>query len=225
MEEGVLTTLKKCKLFSDVKEEVIISIAENFMEESECEKNYVIFDEKKYTRSLVIIIKGKASVTKDVDNKKILMSVLGAGDLFGMASLFYEKDYFLTTVTALEKTSMLTISKENLTKIFSLYPNIGENYIKILSEKIHFLNSKIGFFTASRTLGKVSELILTNLNSEKNRCVLPYSVTSLANVLNIGRASVYRAFDVLEREGIIKRSGKIIDILDFDSLNAYALTS
>lgn len=182
------------------------------------EKNDVIFSEHKYTRSLVIIIKGKASVTKKSGNQEILMSILSASDIFGMATLFYEKENYLTEITALEKVTMAVIDKENLMKIFSEFPKVSENYITILSEKIHFLNKKISTYTKQENIQKVAAFIIQNMNEEKTQAALPYSITSVADALNMGRASVYRSFECLENEGIISRDGKNIIINNITAL-------
>ncbi len=218
MKNSVLKLLSECPIFKNIPEDDLCAIAENYASLSVCEKHDVIFSENKYTRSLVIIIKGSASVTKQSGNSKILMNILKKGDIFGMATLFFEEENYLTQITALEKVTMAVFSKENVQKIFSLYPAVSENYITILSEKIHFLNKKISTYTKSETIQKVASFILQCADDEKKQSVLPYSITNIADALNVGRASVYRAFDTLENDSVIKREGKKIKILDLPAL-------
>ncbi len=218
MKKSILKSLSDCPLFNGVSEKELCEIAEKYMTVSVAEKNDIIFSENKYTRSLVIIIKGRASVTKHSGKTNILLNILSKGDIFGMATLFYEKDSYLTEITALEKTTLAVFSKENVKKIFALYPDVSENYITILSEKIHFLNRKISTYTKSETVQKVASFILQYTDEEKSHSVLPYSITNIADALNVGRASVYRAFESLENDGIITRKGKIIIINDFEAL-------
>ena len=218
MKKSVLTLLSQCPIFKNISEDDLNTIVENFAEFSVCEKHEVIFSENNYTRSLVIIIKGSASVTKQSGNSKILMNVLKKGDIFGMATLFFEEENYLTQITALEKVTMIVFSKENVKKFFALYPVVSENYITILSEKIHFLNKKISTYTKSETIQKVASFILQYVNEDKTVSDLPYSITNIADALNVGRASVYRAFDTLENDAVIKREGKKIIILDLSAL-------
>lgn len=218
MKKSVLESLSECPIFKNISEDDLCTIAEKYASLDVCEKHEVIFSENNYTRSLVIIIKGSASVTKHSSNSKILMNVLKKGDIFGMATLFYEEENYLTQITALEKVTMAVFSKENVKKIFSLYPAVSENYITILSEKIHFLNKKISTYTKSETIQKVASFILQYADKDKNVSDLPYSITSIADALNVGRASVYRAFDTLENDSVIKRDGKKIKILNLSAL-------
>ena len=218
MKKSTLEALKKCKLFKTLSEDALNYITENYSVMSSCDKNEIIFSETSYTRSIVIITKGRATVKKKGGSGKILMNVLNTGDVFGMAAMFYEQENFLTEITAAEKVSLMTISKENLINIFSEFPAVTENYITILSEKIHFLNKKISTYTKADASQKVASFILQCEAADENTVTLPISITDIADALNTGRASVYRAFEAFEKNGIIKRKGKTITILNKEAL-------
>ena len=218
MKKSVIESLSACPLFKGLSAAEIMSVTSQFMTLSVCEKNNVIISENNYTRSLGIIIKGSATVVKHSGDTQILMSILKKGDIFGMATLFYEKENYLTEIRANEKVTMAVFDKEKVRKMLSLYPAVNENYITILSEKIHFLNRKISTYTRAETIQKVAFFILQNTSAEKNEVTLPYSITKVADALGVGRASVYRAFETLENDGIISRDGKKINILNVDAL-------
>lgn len=54
------------------------------------------------------------------------------------------------------------------------------------------------------------------------RFLLPKGVTGLSQTLNMGRASLYRAFDVLTAQGLIRREGKALWIPDWEALRQAA---
>ncbi len=218
MKKSVIESLSACPLFRGLAIDDLKTLASEFITISVCEKNEVIISENNYTRSLGIIIKGSATVIKHSGDTEILMSILKKGDIFGMATLFYEEDSFLTEIRANEKVTMAVLSKDNVRKMLSAYPVVNENYITILSEKIHFLNKKISTYTRAETIQKVAFFILQNADEEKNEVMLPYSITKVADALNVGRASVYRAFETLENDRVISRDGKRITILDVNAL-------
>ncbi len=218
MKKSVVESLSACPLFKDVCADDLKKLTNEYMTLKVCEKNDIIISESNYTRALGIIIKGSATVIKHSGDTEILMSILKKGDIFGMATLFYEEDSFLTEIRANEKVTMAVLSKENVRKMLSAYPVVNENYITILSEKIHFLNKKISTYTRAETIQKVAFFILQNADAEKKEVSLPYSITKVADALNVGRASVYRAFETLENDNVISREGKKITILDVDAL-------
>ena len=121
MKNSVIESLQQCPLFRNIPKDELKIIAENYAQFSSCNKNEIIFSENNYTRSLVVITKGSASVTKHSNNSRVLINILKKGDIFGMATLFYEEENYLTQITALEKVTMAVFSKENVKKIFGVY--------------------------------------------------------------------------------------------------------
>ena len=221
MKKTVTDALSKSPLFKGLYNEEIINITNEYTNTKIFEKNEIIISENNYTRALGIIVKGSATVRKHSGDAGILMSILKQGDIFGMATLFYEKENYLTEIRANEKTEIVFFLKNDIIKMFSEYPIINENYITILSEKIHFLNKKISTYTRADTIRKVAYFILQNADELKTEALLPYNITKVADALNVGRASVYRAFESLEENNVIIRNGKKIKILDIDALEKY----
>lgn len=221
MKKSVIDSLSTSPLFKGLGTDDLIKLTNEYMSVRICEKNEIIISETNYTRALGIIIKGSASVIKHSGQSEILMSILKKGDIFGMATLFYEEENYLTEIRAKEKVTMAVFSKENVRKMLSFYPQVNENYITILSEKIHFLNNKISTYTRAENIRKVAFFIIQNKDDKKMEVTLPYSITKFADALGVGRASVYRAFETLESENVISRDGKKITILDFSALEKY----
>jgi len=81
----------------------------------------------------------------------------------------------------------------------------------LLSDKIRFLNRKIAFFTSGSTEKKLAGYILS-LPIENNTVKLDMNMSKLASSLDIGRASLYRAFESLEENCFITRENNLIKI-------------
>lgn len=177
-------------------------------------KHTDILTPQNYSECLFVILKGKASVWKSTDKGKILLSFLGPSDVFGMATLFSDNKGFENTVTASEDCRLLFININELTDLFTEFPQIAINYISILSQKIHYLNSKIESFSTpsptSRLYKKLNEF--ADIQGS-NTIILEESYTDLASSLSFGRTSLYRAFDELEEKGLILKNKKTITIL------------
>ena len=82
----------------------------------------------------------------------------------------------------------------------------------LLSEKIHFINKKLAAFLEGEASEKLLRWLI-NVSDGEREFTLPCSVSKIAGMLGIGRASVYRAFDSLSERGIIIKEGKNITIL------------
>ena len=221
MKKSVIDSLSASPLFKGLGPQELIKLTNEYMSVRVCEKNEIIISENNYTRALGIIIKGSATVKKHSGETEVLMSILKKGDIFGMATLFFEEENYLTEIKANEKVTIAVFSKENVRNMLLIYPQVNENYITILSEKIHFLNNKISTYTRAESIRKVAFFIIQNKDENKMQVTLPYSITKVADALGVGRASVYRAFETLENENIISRDGKKITILDNFALEKY----
>ncbi len=176
-------------------------------------KGNVILDGKNQMRCLMLILKGSVSVSKtSADGKKAIINFLSKGDIFGMATLFYEHDEYPSVITAEEPCRIAIIPKEIVDEAFERSPEFAKEYVILLSEKIHFLNRRISTFTESEADEKLLNWLKNNSGGKKE-FELSCSISKLAFILNIGRASVYRAFDSLIYDGYILKDGKKITIL------------
>ena len=88
---------------------------------------------------------------------------------------------------------------------------IAFNYIEFLSKRISFLNSKINAYTAKSAENKLYAYLL-QLPRNGNTVFLPTDMSTLAKMIGIGRATLYRAFEKLETSGLITKNNKNIII-------------
>ena len=87
-----------------------------------------------------------------------------------------------------------------------------------MSKKVVYLNRKISTLVAGSAEKKlVAYLLEIELDSV---CSINVSMSALADMLNVGRASLYRAIDDLENRGLIKKNGKMIIISDYNALSS-----
>jgi CRP-like cAMP-binding protein len=196
-------------LFSKLNLETIKS----GMEIVSVKKGETIMAQKKFRRGLVYILKGSASVFKlGLDGRKNVINNFYEGDVFGMATLFYEEAEYPSEITAEKDLRLAVFSKEIIEKAFSENPEFAKAYVVLLSQKIHFINKKLAAFLEGEASEKLLRWLI-NASGGEQEFTLPCSVSKIAEMLGIGRASVYRAFDSLSERGIIIKEGKNITIL------------
>lgn len=86
----------------------------------------------------------------------------------------------------------------------------GINILSFLAGRVQFLNQKIvslaGYTAESRILMFLRDNAVTT--SEGRFVELPHSLTEFAELLGIGRASLYRSLDAMEASGKLKRIGR-----------------
>lgn len=165
--------------------------------------------------ALGIILRGKAEVFSADPTKDVLLRTISTGDMVGVSKLFDNDATFNTRVYAKGGARVLFISEEALGQLLENDKTVMYNYIRFMADRIRFLNEKIMYYTAGSTERRLA-LYLTSFGRKTIR--LPISMTDLAGTLDVGRASLYRAFDKLSDDGYIIRSDKIIVIVNREEL-------
>lgn len=179
---------------------------------AEYEKNEVVYDKTNFYRSLGIVLEGRLRVTKEnADKRPIVMSTLQRGAMFGAAALFNSEPEYATRITAIERSRVLFLPQRLVKRMIEREPDIAENYIRYLSERILFLNRKIYFLTAGTAEQRLAGFLLDNL-AVGEFSEIPMTMHRLADALNMSRASLYRAFDELTASGAVSKQGKLVCI-------------
>lgn len=179
---------------------------------AEYEKNDVVYDKTNFSRSLGIVLEGRLRVTKEnADKRPIVMSTLQRGAMFGAAALFNSEPEYATKITAIEHSRVLFLPQRLIKRMIEREPEIAENYIRYLSERILFLNRKIYFLTAGTAEQRLAGFLLDNL-AVGEFSEMPMAMHRLADALNMSRASLYRAFDELTASGAVSKQGKLVCI-------------
>lgn len=179
---------------------------------AEYEKNEVVYDKTNFYRSLGIVLEGRLRVTKEnADKRPIVMSTLQRGAIFGAAALFNSEPEYATMITAIERSRVLFLPQRLVKRMIEREPDIAENYIRYLSERILFLNRKIYFLTAGTAEQRLAGFLLDNL-AVGEFSEMPMTMHRLADALNMSRASLYRAFDELTASGAVSKQGKLVCI-------------
>ncbi len=208
-------TLKDKEVFaeSELFSSFDINEYKNEIEIISAKKGERVMGKDSFRRCLVLIISGEAVVSKKgLDGKATIMNTFHKGDVFGMATLFYEEAEFPSEITAGTNLKIAVLGKETVEKVIFENPGFARAYITLLSQKIHFLNKKLSAFSESEAHEKLLRWIMSTADG-KEEFILPCSLTKLSSMLGIGRASVYRSFESLEKQGKIKKDGKKIVIL------------
>lgn len=169
-----------------------------------------IFTKEKNENKIGIIEEGEATVFSE-DGSAILRN-LYVNDVFGVATLFSDQINFVSNIVAKTSCTVFFITLEAVKELFENDSNIMFNYIQFLTQRIQILNKRISCFTAGSSEKRLY-FLLESMKNDNNEVDLDISMSSLSEMLDIGRASLYRAFDKLEAGGVIRRYGKKICIL------------
>ena len=176
---------------------------------------------------LPVIISGKAAVLgKDAEKGGVVLRVLGEGSVFGVSQLFSDRAGAISTVRAEKETEAILIPQSAVSELIHGNGDFAEGYIRFLGGKIRFLGSRIESFTAGSAEARLARYLFSLKSEDMSdggelELTLECSLSRLADMLNIGRASLYRAINTLEEKGVISHTDRHISIKDVSRLSEW----
>ncbi len=222
LKDSLLSFMKSVDVFASLDRDTVselIDAGEIFL--TEYLPGEIIYSPSLASQSIdpAIIMQGSATVFSSDEGREVCLRVLNVGGLFGVANLFADTDTFISTVKAEKKCSVIFIRQATFKKLLESNPQFMYAYFHFLADRITFLNRKIRQFTAGSAERRLA--IYLDTISEQDSFALPFNYSKLCEMIDVGRASLYRALDTLTEKGIISREGKLITIIDRTALRKY----
>lgn len=179
----------------------------------EFEPGEMVYTQTSFCKALGVVLTGELRATRQGGGMEILLNVFSSGMVFGAAGLFAEEASYVSDIQAIKRSRVFFIPEAVLSELFQQFPMAAEQYIRYLSGRIRFLNRRIDSFAGGNAEKRVAAFLL-DLAAEmgKQTFRLPVTYTDLAETLNIGRASLYRALEILQEDGSISRCGRDITL-------------
>lgn len=162
-----------------------------------------------YRKALGVVLRGRAEAVSAKSDRAVL-TAFKTGAVFGAAALFGDGEY-VSRVRAVTDCRVQFLPESLLREWFAAYPEMALNYIAFLTDRVRFLNGKIAVYTCDGTAAKLYSWLSSNCDAEGTLPKL--SMTKLAAALHMGRTSLYRGLDELEKNQLIAREGGKVRVL------------
>lgn len=200
---------ESCFLFRDLSPEEKERVAAQLSPPFNYDKGERIYSPRSFRKALGLVISGTVLVQSVHENHTVIMNRLFSGSVFGAAALFSDEDDedYVSELVALDRVCVHFIPQDQLLRMFEDIPQTAQNYIRFLSGRVRFLNRKVAALTNGTAISRVYHYFLCH-QQEDGTVILPNNMTELARSLNMGRSSLYRSFDTLVHNGMVKKDGK-----------------
>ncbi len=217
--EKTLNKLHEAPIFREGDMDILRQVlSEDGADLADYKKSDLIYGVNAFNLAIGFILKGEVKVVKR-ENSAVI-SVLGAGDIFGCASLFSGKDYYVNDIIAVGDCRVLFIRKETAEKLMLRDGGFSLGFIRYLSERLYYLNTRISTFTAGTAESKIASYLFSQFAAE-GRGEITLSMSRMALACDVGRASVYRALESLCLAGAVEKQGKTIMLISEDKLKEF----
>jgi CRP-like cAMP-binding protein len=207
--------LRTVPIFSDLSQPALDTLAQ-LLTRRRYPKDGVVFFENEAGDSLFMVAAGRIKVTiLGDDGREIILSVLGAGEFFGEMALL-DNDPRSATTIAVEDSELLCLSRQDFEGVLAQNPDIMMTLIRVLTARLRHANHQISTLALLDVYGRVARVIV-ELAREDGRRLKDGRIAfhrpthqEIANRIGTTRETVTRMLKDLQRQGLIRASGKEI---------------
>lgn len=200
-----MTEKEICAFLDDIS--LFSGIFSDKLPEPPSEVNLRAGDKYEINNSVVVVYRGKIDIYK----KNAFLKRAEAPSVLGLATLFEDSHAYISTIVPKTDTTLLVFSQSFIDKAIKDSPDFSRRLIELLIDKIRYLNKRIDFYTSPSAEGKLYEYLHSSTREMSGEKYIEIPMSRLSGLLDIGRASLYRAISALEEKGkIIKQGKKII---------------
>lgn len=218
MTAKILDTICSAKIFCDADKEILKKIFSSYEPEIlTYKKGETIYSLSQFRLAVGIILKGSARVVKD---NGIEISTLKEKEIFGCASLFASRDYYVNNIVAAKDCRAIFIDKATVEMIMKEDNNFSLSFIRYLSDRLYYLNTRIVSFTGGNAESRLAYYLNTCFSKNEGGEIV-ISPSHLAFSLDVSRASLYRAFDKLCESGAVQKNGKTVTLVNEAKLKSF----
>ena len=175
------------------------------------------------TAECAVLLSGTAQILSASDVKPMILRFASAGDTIGIAGLFLPSPIRTSVLACGEKElRAYVLNYDEIRHIMNRDRSGGfrDTLLALLAKKIAFLNSRISCLTSGSAEARFAVFLLSSLG-EGGSLDPGMSMTALADTLNMGRASLYRAVTDLVQSGILEYENNIFTVPDTKALENY----
>ena len=212
-----LKTLKKSELFSSLKDDELQSISKYF-EKVTYKNNENIFVEGDPSDKFYLVAEGSVKVLKHtMMGKDIILEIMSPGDIFGGVAVL-DKKPFPASAQAMESTTVVWISRQNLLRIMDEYPVLKLEIVKYFSDKLRDAHEMLKNIATERVEKRIAALLLKlseKIGVDQNgyrKIDFPLTRQEISEMVGTTVETCIRTMSKLQKSGIIKSSNGRISI-------------
>jgi CRP/FNR family transcriptional regulator/CRP/FNR family cyclic AMP-dependent transcriptional regulator len=159
MNQRAVDLLKEIELFSELNENELNEVAAT-AQVKHLEADHAIFHEGDTSDAIYITITGRVKiVTTSSDGKEFILTVLGAGQVFGEMGLLETAPRSASVITVTD-VELLVIKREEFEHLLSSSPGISRKLMTILSRRLRRANSKMESLAYMDVAGRLARYLL-----------------------------------------------------------------
>jgi len=213
-------SLQSSAYFSGLSSEELDAIRKQVFEKVVARGEVILF-EGEPARAVYFVISGVVKVFKtSADGKEQILYLARPGDSFDDVPVFSGR-LSLASAEAMTQVTLYGIEKDNLEASLRVYPQLAENILKVLSQRIEQIISLVEDLSFRRVTGRVAKILLENVEDttgQRHRL----TQQEMAAMAGTAREMIGRSLKLLEEEGKVRLERNRIVLTDKEALKELA---
>lgn len=173
-------------------------------------------------KKLYVLLEGKLRVDIiDGLGNKVMIEYIVAPRAFATPHLFGTNNTLPATFTAVEESTLFMASKESTFKLISQDPTVLHNFLCVTGNCNACTVSRLRTLSRKTVRERFVVYLLEHKPKSSNCVMIAHTQSELAEYLNVTRPALSKEINKMIKEGIIRMTGKKIEILNEDILKEY----
>ena len=172
----------------------------------EINENTVVLEQGNVCCNLYILLEGKLEVNIiDANANEVLIEYIEAPRAFATPHLFKKDNRLPATFKTLEKSVLLTATKDSTFELISKHPDILKNFLCVSENCNVCTTMRLDVLSRKTIRERILVYLMKRLDKGSSTIRLPHTITQLAEYINVSRPALSTEFNKMEKEGIITR--------------------
>lgn len=172
----------------------------------EISENTVILEQGNVCCNLYVLLEGILEVNIiDANGNEVLIEHIESPRAFATPHLFKKDNRFPATFKTLEKSVLLTATKDSTFNLISKYPEILKNFLCVSGNCNVCTTVRLDVLSRKTIRERILVYLLKRLEKGASTVRITHTLTQLAEYINVTRPALSTEFNKMEKEGILKR--------------------
>ena len=229
-EEQQVQLLCRVDIFEGLSNEEIKELLSDLLQrnaEINLQAGEVFYTPQEPDGKLFILTKGRVRIYKMEGSRELTLEMVDAGTVFGEVA-FTPHALRDAYAEAMEPSILLAMERADVERLIQQKPQVGIRIISLLSERLHYYETRMQDVTLKEVPARLASLILFLVESEgvqrPGEISIPtrYSHEHLGTMIGANREAVTRAFGRLQDEGAVQLRRRLIYVEDVEALERSA---
>ena len=188
---------------------------------STCRRGRIFYQPEDSSEVLFILKKGRVQLYRiSPDGKKLVVSTIGAGTIFGEMGIIGQKMHN-TFAEAAENCLLCVMSRHDVERLILGKPSVALRIMDLMAKRLNDVEERLEDM-AFKSIPARLALLLLRLREEQGDTIYGYTHQDLADAVGTYRETTTQTLNEFKSQNLIDIGRKRIDILDPTSLEMVA---